>query len=194
MELMPGDVGLTASTTWLGRSIRRWQGVDEAKVNHVFIVVSRDPGAWSTEALWRVRSGDVRGFYAAPRSKDLVAVYRLKGLTDEDRRSIAREVSRYSARSYGVGKIVLHAIDHVLSRLSGRTVFLARRLARLDRVPICSYLAAKAYDRPFVGLSTGYRFLGLPPEAVQPDDIMDDVENNSAWDCIHELGPLREDE
>jgi hypothetical protein len=99
--------------------------------------------------------------YARTRSRLLVC-RRPGGLDPDQKQKIVEKAQQYRGRKYGVGKIFAHALDRLFNN---RYVF--RRLARMDDYPICSWLVAFAYDRVL-----GHHF-GVPPNAAQPDDLLD---------------------
>jgi hypothetical protein len=181
--IQPGDVFFTRSYTWLGRIIRRFErskGEAESVANHVGMFLA--PVAFlehvmSIEALARVRNGRFWDFYHGKNIE--VAIYRDKTLQPGDLWLIQGEAHRFRGRMYGFAKIGLHAIDWTLARALGRQdVYAARRLARLDRYPICSYLVAKAY-------SAVDRNFGCSPSAAQPDDMWDFVNAHpEKWECV----------
>jgi hypothetical protein len=70
-----------------------------------------------------------------------------------------------------------------MDRLIGGKYFF-RRLGRVKRYPICSFLVADAYQ------AYGYDF-GVSVYAAQPDDIWDYVtENPDIYEVIYPLGYL----
>ena len=179
--LMPGDIVLTRGRGRLSRAIRfftRRIGESRTKVNHVGIVSGYGPlrEAMVVEALHTVRLHTLPRRYGDGRSD--VAVYRA-ALTERERAAIAYSARSYVGRQYGYLKLILHLCDWLLQ---GAYVF--RRLGRMDRYPICSWLVAHCYAK--VG-----RSFGVPPGAASPDDIWDCVtERSHDYTCIRPLGPL----
>jgi hypothetical protein len=166
MHLQPGDIFLTRGNRFLSRAIRfftRHVGESRTKVNHVGIVVQGGPleEAVVVEALRTVVRHELIDEYGGER--DEVAVFRPARLGPAQLQRIVLEANDYVGRSYGYGKIVLHALDWVLQ---GAYVF--RRLGRMDAYPICSWLVAQAYG------TVGVHF-GVAPGAASPDDIWDYV-------------------
>ncbi len=95
-----------------------------------------------------------------------------RGLNDDEKKEIIAKSEYYEGKKYGVIKIFLHFLDYILF---GWNIF--RRLACIDKYPICSWIVAYVYDRVL-----NYHF-GIPPNAAQPDDISDFcVEDN--WDFV----------
>lgn len=177
-------VFFTRSYSFLGKAIRKLQrgkGEAESKVNHVGLFVTRGPQylehAVSIEALARVRHGKFWGFYHG--SDVEVAVYRDTTLTSKQTWDVTTEALRYRGRMYGFLKIPLHALDWALARAIGRQdVYAFRRVGRLDRYPICSYLVAKAF-------SAVDRNFGARPTQAQPDDMWDYVNAHpEKWECV----------
>jgi hypothetical protein len=192
--ILPGDLFFTRSTTFLGRAIRVFQrsrGESKSVVNHVGVMlgtVSYRPAdlfeTLSVEALSRVRLGRFWRFYSADSAE--VAIYRDETLTRDERQRIAQVSASYAGRRYGYLKLGLHLFDWGASRVVGRDVYLARRLAKMDRYPICSYLGSKGYSA--VG-----RHFGVTPSAAQPDDMWDYViahpriNDKGKWRCVLSL-------
>jgi len=178
--LHPGDIVLTASRGWFGRSIRactRSLGESPSQVNHAALVVGRDPfdGPILVEALSTVKRHGLRDAYRGGGSD--LAVYRPRNVPPEALAAIVRKASSYVGRQYGYGKILLHWLDWLLL---GAYVF--RRLGRMERYPICSYVVASAYA------AGGYTF-GVEPGAASPDDIWDFVTANPRYyECVRPLG------
>lgn len=183
-ELREADIFLSRGTGLLSRAIRfftRRIGESRTRVNHVGIVVEGgSPGsAVVVEALSRVREHNLWSRYA-PRSGQLVAVYRAHDMTPSERAAVVAKAREYRDRKYGYLKLVAHLLDWVLQ---GAYVF--RRLTRDDRYPICSWLVAHAYGH--VGLH-----FGVAPGGATPDDIWDWVRarTNEQFECVRPLGPL----
>jgi hypothetical protein len=187
--LLPADVILTRSNTFLGRAIRfaeRRPG-DPAVYNHAGIVTRSglvggtprhpDPDNWRqaamVEALWHVRLGEVWDYYGPPAgaNRPEVAVYRPTNVPSNDRSAIAAAAEEHVGQRYGWWKLFTHLGDSALSALIPRVkdVRLLRRLNFWDARPICSVLVAWAFA------SRGYDF-GVPAGSASPDDIHDYVE------------------
>jgi hypothetical protein len=164
--LQAGDIFLTRGVGWLGSAIRfftRHIGESRTKVNHVGLVV--EGGSLATavgvEALRIVRRHRLMAEYGG--KKDQVAVFRPTRLSEAELQRVVDAANAYVGRSYGYGKILLHALDWALQ---GAYVF--RRLGRMDDYPICSWLVAHAFGK--VGID-----FGVDSGAATPDDIWDYV-------------------
>jgi hypothetical protein len=87
---------------------------------------------------------------------------------------------RYVGRRYGYLKMLAHLLDWLFLG-----VYLFRRIASMDRYPICSWVVAHAYGK------TGRHF-GVAPGAASPDDIWDYVvAHPQEYRCVRALAPLR---
>ena len=106
-------------------------------------------------------------------------VWRHMGLTDAQRELVVATVVSHCGNAYGYGKIATALLD----KLFGDRVFF-RKLSRDPDMPDCSALWALGYD------AIGYRFLGMNPITVEPDDIYKHVSTHSEWKCIKPLGLL----
>lgn len=180
--LAPGDLFFTRSPTWLGWAIRlftRSPGESRTRVNHVGVVVRGGllSEAVVVEALHHVVKRRLMAAYGPPR-RTPVAIYRLKGLSQDERAAIARKSESYVGRKYGYLKIGAHLGDWLLGRLAGREVYAFRRLAKMDRYPTCDWLAAHVYPEWF-------------SDAPSPDGIWDAVYGDLLhWSCVRPLWPL----
>ena len=164
VTFQPGDIFLTCGSSFISRAIRffsRSGGESRTMVNHVGIVVEAGD---STNAVIVEASTKVvkRSFYAYRRSPTtMVAVYRPTNVSDGEIHTICAAADRYVGATYGYLKIVAHFLDWCLG---GRYVF--RRIAAMDRYPICSWVVAQAYA------DAGLNF-GVPAGSADPDDIWD---------------------
>lgn len=112
------------------------------------------------EAIYKVVVRPIKA-YAGGKSRLLVS-RRPGGLSEEEKEKMTEKAEDYQGRKYGYWKLFMHALDRIFNN---RYVF--RRLAGMDDYPICSWLVAYVYDRVL-----GVQF-GGPPDAAQPDDILD---------------------
>ncbi|MCC6382791.1 MAG: hypothetical protein IT304_09785, partial [Dehalococcoidia bacterium] len=198
VRLEPGDIFFTRGRHWIGRLIRfftRGIGESRTKVNHVGIVVAggllrrlrRDvasglvrpgePEAVAVEALSRVRRHPLSAAYLDGRTE--VAVYRPKALEASQVRDAVAWAEKEVGHPYGWPRIIGHFLDWLLF---GAYVF--RRLFRVARYPICSYLVAEAYEQ------AAPRFFGGPPDAASPDDLWDFVTalpHGPRFECVRDL-------
>jgi hypothetical protein len=107
-------------------------------------------------------------------SKHSIIVFRNVKLDGADRVKIASKAMEYKGRKYGYHIIAAHFFDYLLG---GKYVF--RKMVGTENYSICSWIPAFSYD------TIGYRFLGLEPKLVQPDDIWDDIMRNiQDWKVI----------
>ena len=163
MRLEPCDIFFSRSKSILGWLIRKTtQERGEAKTwaNHTGIVVKAGDlrQAVVVEALTRVFR---RTFYPAYGKGPDWEVYRPLTLEAWEQCRIVERAETYVGRTYGYLKILAHAGDWLLGNAR---VF--RRLCKIDRYPICSYLVAHCFqvvDKTF----------GVPSDMATPDDMMD---------------------
>lgn len=161
------DVVLFRSSGLIAKLIRwvtRDKGEPKTIVSHVGIMVSE------TEIV-ESKTKTVKHAFTPPAKN--CWVYRKSDLTEEQRGIIVAKALEYVGDSYGWLKILAHAADHLLFR----DRYVMRRLCRLDRYPICSWLVAYAYAK------IGYQFK-VPPWAATPDDIWDWVTTSSDWQIV----------
>jgi hypothetical protein len=112
------------------------------------------------EALWRTVIRPITAYEG--RKSKLLVCRKPGGIEQEQKRKMIEEAQYYEGKRFGVFSIVLHALDRPFNN---RYVF--RRLIKNNNYPICSWLVAYVYD-----IVLGFRF-GGPPNAAQPDDILD---------------------
>lgn len=186
LVLQPGDIILTAGTSWLGRAVRaltRGRGENASRVNHSALVTFggylRD--ATIIEAVLMVRERPLWSAWGGKR--DHVSVWRKRGLTALQRTGIVITAQRYAGMPYGGWKLLAHAADWALG---GRYIF--RRLTSLSASPICSQLVANAY----AALRLGF---GASAASISPDDIEDWVATHpEEYFCVLPLQELKEEE
>jgi hypothetical protein len=158
-----GDVVHVQGRSLISRMIRwfsRARGERPSWASHSAMVLRVGDRIEIVEALRKVV---VRPISAYARTRSRLLVCRKPGGLDPDQKQrIVEKAQQYRGRNYGFGKILAHALDRFFNN---RYVF--RRLARMDDYPICSWLVAFVYDR-----ALGHRF-GVPPNAAQPDDLLD---------------------
>jgi hypothetical protein len=110
------------------------------------------------------------------------AVWRLRALSAEQRDAVTRAALGYVGAKFGMGKFFTHALDGLISKAAGRSLFVFRRLNHDQRYPTCSWITAFSYDR-----ALGYRF-GVAPECADPDQIDDWVNAHpDEWACVYRL-------
>jgi hypothetical protein len=168
IELKPGDIFLTRSHSLLGSGIRfftRQFGESKTRVNHVGLIVAGGElmEATAVEALMTVKRHPLWHQYGPPSTSE-VAIYRATNLTQEEVDTIISAAESYVGRKYGFLKLLAHLGDWAL-----QGAYLFRRLAKMDRYPICSWLVACAYAK-------ADKTFGVAPGAASPDDIWDFIQ------------------
>lgn len=180
IQLQPADIFLTRGKGILSQAIRlftRVIGESRTKVNHVGVIVTEDDlrRAIAVEAPSKVNKHSLWDRYGPP-SRSEVAIYRATNLTEDDVKKITAAGQSYVGRNYGYLKILAHLADWLLQ---GAYVF--RRLARMDKYPICSWLVAHSFAK-------AGKYFGVPPGAASPDDIWDFIQKRP--DIYTEIYPL----
>lgn len=181
-ELKPADIFFTRGKgviSWLVRFFTRSIGEPRSKANHVGLVVEggRVDKAWVVEALSKVRCHRLMGRYG--KKRDEIAVFRPVNLTAEEINKIVAESRHYVGLRFGGFKIVLHFLDWMLLG-----AYLFRRLGRMDKYPICSWVVAYAYK------AAGKDF-GIAARAAAPDDIWDFIEKNPGkYELVWQRGTM----
>lgn len=162
-EVKAGDIFFTRSQSLLGRAIR-WVEHDPNEPNGVwanhtglFVGDGTVLDAPVVEALWKVRKGPLQFGQGVA-----VAVFRPTALSHSQQYRLGVVAESFVGATYGWWKLLFHLADRAFFK--GKKV-LSRFLFK-DNRPICSYLAAHAYNA--VGIS-----FGMDPDAADPDEMMD---------------------
>jgi hypothetical protein len=175
MPLKPADIVLARSKGPLGWAIRlfeRGDGKDKAVANHTGVMYDETT---IIEALNKVLHRPLLEGYGPP-NKTEIAIFRSVHLTPEQCDIIAQKAHEYQGDSYGYLKIAAHALDRILGG-----AYLFRRIACMDKYPICSWVVAQAYSK------VGEHF-GVAPGAAEPEDIWDYVHQNpDKYVCVWPL-------
>jgi hypothetical protein len=165
-----GDIVLERDSWWI-----RWgtQHTGESKTlaSHTGIGID---GQFFVEALNSVVKTPWFDF-VQDHKPDTYEIWRHRYWTDEDRQAVANVAEAYLGRKYGYLKILLHAGDSLLGKIFYMDVLFFRRLALMDRYPICSWVTGFAVYK-----AVGYEF-GVKPEYATPDDIADWVQTHEEW-------------
>lgn len=176
---MKGDIVLTRARSLIGRLIRRFQtsksDTTKTVFNHVGIMKNSTD---IIEAVHRVRVNDLERKYS--KKKEDILIARFSRLTTQERIAVRNKANYYVGKKYGYFKIGFHYLDYLLGRMRGRDVFFFRKIPHSHKYPICSWLAAWAYN------AVGISFKGLKREYCQPDDIADEILiiNKANWRII----------
>ena len=178
---LKGDIILTKGTTWLSKAIRRLtqdKGELITQVNHAGIIVSPAYSlekAVIVEALLKVRRHIIHHNYGKGHSE--IAVFRPVTCTSKEIYTIINKAESYVGNKYGFLKLILHLLDWCIG---GRYFF--RRIGKMDRFPICSYLVAKSF-------SEAGKDFGVPDRSASPDDIWDFCVNSKHYREVRTLSP-----
>jgi hypothetical protein len=110
-------------------------------------------------------------------------VWRHRRLTITQRQAIAIKAREYRGRPYGALKILgAHLPDALINKAlrPKKEVFLFRRMACLDALPICVWIVTMPYDR-----AARIRF-GTDPRFADPDHLHDHVLTSPVWEKVWE--------
>ncbi len=171
LELIPGDILLTASRGWLGRAIRRAErgpGESASLASHAGLIV--EGGAWPSALVSEAvgRGVCLRTLHPYAEDGTPVKILRPLNLTGRDMEKVcnrALAVSDHGAR-YGFGQLVLHGGDALLSGLRGREVVFFRRAIHARTFTTCARHVADCYR------AAGFDF-GVSADLCTPDHIDD---------------------
>lgn len=173
--IMPADLIFSRSKSLLGGAIRwfeRGRGEDPSFTNHTAGIGLSDN---VIEAVLTVTSTP----YSEWSKNGTYQVWRTSDLLDYQRKIIAGFAAKQIGRKYGVLKLVPHAMDGLLSKITGGSPYVFRRLLCIERYPICSWVWTHAYAQ--VGLK-----FGSDPDKLSPDDMLDFCEAHPGkWSKIY---------
>lgn len=114
-----------------------------------------------------------------------VIIFRHRTTTLIENELIARKAMSYVGKKYGWFKLVTHAGDCLLGKITGKDLFFFRRITHSDRYPICSWVTEHAEHE--VG-----RSFGKPLGSTTPDDIHDYCMGHpDEFEVIYPLARLR---
>lgn len=160
--ILAGDIIAVRGQGWLANGIVRAEygkNPPGCAVSHVGIITAADnDGIQVTEALSRVETHALSVTLANCQSAWII---QYKDLTGAQRLTIVNAALSFSGDDYGYGDLLLQGAD----ALFGTSWFTDHLAWWLSRWPICSYVAAAAYDR--IGIT-----FGREEDSVKPSDIM----------------------
>ena len=182
VKVKAGDLGgyragdaVGAAIRFIERDLLRREG--RSRVNHYWVcvrggyLIGQTPKAQIVEAL--LFDGVVKHRWCDGYSKadlDRTVIQRPKNLGPTQIARIVARANSYKGMKYGVGKIFLHLLH-------------LQRWARKDHMPICTWVAAMAYQ------AAGLDF-GKPAQYIGPDDIDDFARNNpDKYEIVKDLAP-----
>ena len=165
MEFLPADVVVTHEKAWFSKLIRwgeQHTGEEPTWASHVGNGLD---GEYFIEALSHVVKTTWDNLLSRP--ADSYQVWRKMDLTDAQRGAVAEVALGYVGLKYGWVKIGLHCGDCLLGKIFCCDVYFFRRLAFLDKYPICSWETSFSFFK-----AIKYKF-GVEPEYATPDHIHD---------------------
>jgi len=139
-QFKSGDIGFSASNTFLSKGIRFFTSLHTGKAtaSHAFALVGEN---LLVEALDHIRIKPIQK-YGNP--KQAVEVFRIN-ISDEERKAFREGMIRLENGQYGWGKIVLFALDGIttgLKKMVGMkkpSFFFTQKLG-VTSIPVCSQL------------------------------------------------------
>jgi hypothetical protein len=175
-EILPADLIFTRGASPLFGKFIRWfersPGEEKTFAGHVGGIGSDSQSV--VEALWKVTSTP---YHEWAKSAPQYEIWRHYGLAPSVRHKIAAKAESYIGRDYGWWKLGAHAGDAMLTKATGKEVFIFRKALFLDEYPICSWVWAYAYAKSMMGF-------GIPAHAANPDDMHDYVKQAPEWGMV----------
>jgi hypothetical protein len=153
--MKPGDIILVRGRGALSEGILR---ATNGSVSHAALLIGTGPEI-CIEALERVKTNPL---IVTLGNCEHAYVMTNPSLTDEQRGAIVYAALTFSGEDYNYLDLGLQALD-ALSHSNFFTHHLAHSF--LDRWPICSYLASKAYER-----AINWQW-GKPSDSITPQDL-----------------------
>lgn len=181
--MRPGDLVFVRSPGLFGRLIRAFERSPHAPVNHVAVVVMASVGNPDEALIVEANARGVQYHRVSETgwdSRTEVAVFTMDTLQPEDRKRVVQKALSYEGDRYDFLKIAAHLGDWLLG---GRYVF--RRLAGMDKYPICSWVGSHAYK--YVGVT-----FGVSANEAAPDDMYNWCASHpELWRAARPLAPWR---
>lgn len=180
--IKPCDIVFTSSSTWLSKAIRfctRTIGESKTVASHVGIIVEYgiDLAATIVEAQSTTNRHTLLESYG--NKPDSICIFRPINLDIYDKVLIVNKAESYVGRKYGYLKLGLHLLDWTLGG-----VYLFRRLGRMDKYPICSYVVASAFKVVKADF-------GISNYGASPDDMWDFVmKNPDKYEFVWQRGEM----
>ena len=171
--LQTGDIIHVQNRGLLSKLILFFSRADKEKptwTSHSAMVLRVGEEIEIIEALWKTVIRPITA-YKGTRAK-LIISRKTPAIEEQRKKKMIEKAEYYKGKQYDVLHIVLHALDRLLNNS-----YVFRRLLKDDDYPICSWLVAYVYDRIL-----SYQF-GVPPNAAQPDDILDHCVQ-SGWEFV----------
>ncbi len=161
--LQTGDIIHVQSRGLLSRLIRFFSRADEeipSWASHSAMVLRVDEQIEIIEALTTTVIRPITAYNGT--NAKLLVCRKTGGINELHKQKRIEKAEYYNGLRYGYVRILCHALDRLFDN---RYIF--RRLLKYENYPICSWLVAYVYDR-ILNLD-----FDVPPDAVQPDDILD---------------------
>lgn len=170
------DLFVVRGRGFVGRQIRRASrrdGEAPTYASHAGVVI--EDGRWILEA----QPQGVVATYAGWKGEDRRAVVFRPNCDHPHLPPIHKQICvehyalEYFGQRYGYFKLAVHLFD----AFDPFGLNLMERIGWRDRYPICSWIAAYAYDRAGIDLR------GLNPSLAQPDDLVD-LAVDAGWELV----------
>jgi len=174
MNLLPADLIFTRSASLLGSAIRwfeRSSGEEQSWTNHT-------AGIGTSDNVVEAQTSVISTPFNTWKEGEQFQVWRTSDLDDAGRIEIAQYAESHLGHEYGYAKLIPHALDGLIAKVTGGNVYLFRRMLFLKNYDICSWLWAFGYH------VRGLDF-GASPRFVTPDDQHDYVVSHpEKWERI----------
>lgn len=171
--LQTGDVIHVQSSGLLSKLVRLFSKSDEEEpswASHSAMVLRVEEEIEIIEAIWRTVIRPITAYEG--KGAKLLVCRKPGGIEVDRKQEMVKKAEYYNGKIYGFWEITFHILDRFLNNS-----YFFRRLIKDDDYPICSWLVAYIYDRIL-----GYDF-GTPPNAAQPDDLLDHCVD-SDWEFV----------
>ena len=171
----PADLIFVRSPTDLGKMIRWFQrsrGEAKSWTNHT-------AGIGLVNNVVEAQTRVISTPFDEWRQGKKFQLWRTVNLDVSDSSLVASYAESQIGRKYGVLKIIPHALDGLLSKITGGSPYVFRRILCLENYPICSWVWAYAYHQ--AGLD-----FGGDPKRITPDDQLDYcMSHPEKWERIY---------
>jgi hypothetical protein len=170
------DIVLDRGDNLLSKGIlecQRQRGEGKSIVSHAGLIVEGG-NPLKSKLIESLHTTVIRNLSYYLDGKRSIIVFRNRTFDGSNRVEIVKKAMEYTTRSYGYHIIAAHFMDYLLG---GKYVF--RKMFKMGKYDICSWKVSYPYA------SIGYKFLGIEPNLVQPDDIWDHIMKTiDEWEVI----------
>lgn len=135
-ELLPGDIILSRSKTWISKAIRFFSKLQSgnARVSHAALALG---DGLVIESLTKIRINEFAKYKDQP-----IVIYRLRDHSDQEHESVRREALKVAGNTYGLLKLPLFILDSLSSAICRKPVYFFTQTFGITNFQVCSNFVA----------------------------------------------------